>query len=378
MLLWEARLRWKAINTKLKEKGGKENGAISTVGSPSSSRYERFVEVGQAFTFVVRNSLRQLEDLPDNTIIFAYDTGALEVFEWCRERGFRCVLGQMDPGRVEIELVREEEKCWPGWATCVTELPEEYSRRREREWALADRIVVNSEFCREALVRQGVQTEKLVVIPLAFEMEDEAEVRGQRTEDRGQKSVVSGQWSVVSGPQSSTLRVLFLGQVILRKGIQYLVEAARKLEKESVHFDIVGPIGISQKATASAPRNMTFHGPVSRDGTAGWYRKADLFILPTLSDGFALTQLEALAHGLPVIATPNCARVVEEGKTGFIIPPRDPQALAEAILRFVRNPGLGWEMAPTCRDAVKTYSIDAYGRRLVESFGNNKLHSSTK
>jgi glycosyltransferase involved in cell wall biosynthesis len=123
---------------------------------------------------------------------------------------------------------------------------------------------------------------------------------------------------------------------------------------------------------------MTFHGPVSRDGTAGWYRKADLFILPTLSDGFALTQLEALAHGLPVIATPNCARVVEEGKTGFIIPPRDPQALAEAILRFVRNPGLGWEMAPTCRDAVKTYSIDAYGRRLVESFGNNKLHSSTK
>ena len=122
----------------------------------------------------------------------------------------------------------------------------------------------------------------------------------------------------------------------------------------------------SRKRWLRLPGNMTFHGPVSRDGAALWYRQSDVFVLPTLSDGFALTQLEALAHGLPVIVTPNCGRVVREGKTGFIIPPRDPQALADAILRFVHHPSLAQEMAPFCRQAVKAYSVDAYGKRLVE------------
>lgn len=347
-----------------------------------------YIEAGQVFACAVRESLRKWHEFPDDAIVFAYDTGALEIFEWCRERGMRCVLGQIDPGRVEADLVREEEKRWPGWAIQRSEVRgqksesrghppsqdsgvtrksevrgrgmeavEEYFQRREREWALADRIIVNSEWSRKALMQQGVSAEKLVVVPLAFETN--AETLTAENKNREQKSEVR--------PPISDLRplkVLFLGQVILRKGIQYLMEAARTLEKENIHFNVVGPIGISREAVASAPRNMTFHGPAFRDQTEAWYRDADLFVLPTLSDGFALTQLEAMARGLPVIATPNCARVVEEGKTGFIIPPRDPQALADAILRFLRRPRLCWEMAPACREAVKAYSIDALGQRL--------------
>jgi glycosyltransferase involved in cell wall biosynthesis len=141
--------------------------------------------------------------------------------------------------------------------------------------------------------------------------------------------------------------------------------AAKLLANEPVHFNVVGPIGILPAAVASAPRSMTFHGPVSRDRVAEWYRQSDVFVLPTLSDGFAITQLEALVHGLPVIVTPNCGQVVEEGKTGFIIPPRDPQALADTILRFIRNPGPALEMAPACREAAKAFSVETYGKRLV-------------
>src|SRR5208283_4275274 len=101
-------------------------------------------------------------------IVFAYDTGALETLEWCREQGIRCVLNQMDPGRVEVEMVRQEEERWPGWQTERLEVPEEYFCRREQEWALADRVVVNSNFCRQALIQQGVAPEKLVVIPLCY------------------------------------------------------------------------------------------------------------------------------------------------------------------------------------------------------------------
>jgi len=58
-----------------------------------------------------------------------------------------------------------------------------------------------------------------------------------------------------------------------------------------------------------------------------WYRSADVFVLPTLSDGFAITQIEAMSHGLPVIATPNCASVVENGVDGLWCPQKTAEHL---------------------------------------------------
>jgi glycosyltransferase involved in cell wall biosynthesis len=261
------------------------------------------------------------KELSPNSIFFAYDTSALETMEWLHERNILCVLNQMDPSRVEINLVREEESRWPGWQEIAVSIPEEYLRRREQEWALADRVVVNSEFSRQALVEQGVPPEKLSVVPLCYE--------GGNTELLPN-----------ARPKNKSLRVLWLGQVILRKGIQYLLAAARLLSGENVQFEIVGPIGISRDAIASAPSNVTFHGRVSRDQIGTWYQQADVFVLPTISDGFALTQLEAMAHGLPVIATPNCGDVVSHMADGLIVPPRDAQALARAIHSYLTDPEL--------------------------------------
>jgi glycosyltransferase involved in cell wall biosynthesis len=256
-------------------------------------------------------------------VFFGYDTGALEAMEYCRERGVWCVLDQMDPNRVEVDLVREEEQRWPGWANEPIDVPEAYFRRREQEWALADLVMVNSEFSRQALLNQGVPTRKLVVVPLCFE----ADVTGPTPH-------------TMLHPPSPILRVLFLGQVVLRKGIQYLMEAARLLDHEKIHFDVVGPVGISDLALKSAPKNLTFHGRATRDQTATWYQQSDVFVLPTLSDGFALTQLEAMAFRLPVVATPCCGAVVADGVDGFIVPPRNPEALARTFQRYLTEPAL--------------------------------------
>jgi glycosyltransferase involved in cell wall biosynthesis len=228
---------------------------------------------------------------------------------------------------VEVDLVRAEEKRWPGWALRETNVPEDYFRRREQEWALADSIVVNSEFSRQALIRQGVPAGKLTVIPLCYETEDGEPKAGPRE-------------AGTTFSHQRPLKILFLGQVILRKGVQYLIEAAKLLSGEPVRFDIVGPIGIREEALRSVPANLTFHGRAVRDQAAGWYRQADLFVLPTLSDGFALTQIEAMAHGLPVIATPNCGDVVTPGVDGQIVPAGDAKALADAIMGYVKQSGL--------------------------------------
>jgi glycosyltransferase involved in cell wall biosynthesis len=343
--------KWK-VKGRRQKPGGRQKTEDRSPWSVVRSPYPGFIEVGRAFACAVRDSLRKWHNPPADAIVFAYDTGALELFEWCRERGIRCVLDQMDPNRVEAERVREEAERWPGWAAQTTKIPEEYFQRREQEWALADRIIVNSEWSRKALVKQGVAPEKLVVVPLAYEMADERWEMGTPLTPNSDLQ------------PSNTFRVLFLGQVILRKGIQYLMEAARKLEKENIQFDVVGPVGISKDAVASAPGNMIFHGPAIRDEAASWYRKSDLFVLPTLSDGFGITQLEAMSHGLPVVTTPCCGDVVSDGMDGFIVPPQDAGALAKTIGRYLAEPDLLRTQSQAALVKSKQFTLERLGERL--------------
>lgn len=316
-------------------------------GQGRAEAYEQFITVGSAFATSVRDALRLRADLNADTVFFSYDTGALETMEYCRERGVRCVLDQMDPNCVEVDLVREEEQRWPGWAKEPIHVPDSYFRRREQEWALADLVVVNSEFSRQALLKQAVPAKKLVVVPLCFEA-----------------GVTSPTPHPKLHPPSPILRVLFLGQVILRKGIQYLMETARLLEQEKISFEVVGPVGISDSAVKSAPKNLTFHGRATRDQTAAWYQQSDVFVLPTLSDGFALTQLEAMAQGLPVVATPNCGLVVTEGVDGFIVPPRNPEALAKAFQRYLTEPALLATQRTAALAKSKQFNLDHLAANL--------------
>lgn len=315
--------------------------------------YLGFNEVGRRFSNRVRKHLQRRTDLNDRSIFFAYDTGALESLAWCRDQKIKCVLNQMDPNRVEVELVRAEEKNWPGWSLRPLEVPEEYFARREQEWALADRIVVNSEFSRQALLQQGVPAEKLAVIPLCFEVEN-----------------TDSKYEIRNTKLNSPLRVLFLGQVILRKGIQHLLAAARQMEKENIHFDVVGPIGISETAMKTAPCNVTFHGRTSRDQAANWYRQSDVFVLPTLSDGFALTQLEAMAHGLPVVTTPNCGAVVTDGADGFIVPPCDADALAQTFRRYLAQPKLLATQSAAAREKSHQFTLNRLAENLAQLEAN--------
>jgi glycosyltransferase involved in cell wall biosynthesis len=330
----------------------------------NTNPYGCFLRDGRWFSENVRNYLVRHGTDVRGKVIFSYDTTALELFRWAKERGAICVLGQMDPNRVESELVQDEEKRWPGWAIAErgeqsaegrAKNLEEYFQRREREWALADRIIVNSRWSFDALVKQGVPAEKLAVIPLCYEVP---------SAERGAQS--GGETTPTAKHQTpSMVRVLFLGQVILRKGIQYLVEAAKLLEKVPVHFDVVGGIGISEESVKLVPANMTFHGSVSRDRAAAWYRQCDVFVLPTISDGFAITQLEAMAHGLPVIATPNCGGVVSNGMDGFIVPARDAVALAQAIRRYQAEPGLLQSQQGAALAKSKQFTLDKLAEGLA-------------
>ena len=310
-----------------------------------SNPYVSFLRTGSRFGKSVRSRLRKRTDQNwSRTIFFGYDTGFLEAAAWVKDQGGKTIVCQMDPARTEVELVKAEQKRWTGWADADAPVPEDYFAWRKTEWALADLVVVNSDWSREALLQQGVPEAKLRVLPLAYETPHSALPRKSATGE-------------------NKLRVLFLGQANLRKGLPYLLEAARGLT--GVEIDIVGPIGINPEKVVTAPANVRFHGPVSRDRTPAFYAASDVFVLPTISDGFALTQLEAMAHGLPVVTTPRCGRVVTDGMDGFIVPAGDSLGLRNALERMRDDPERVQAMGAAALEKIKSFSLDRLEQGLL-------------
>ena len=161
------------------------------------------------------------------------------------------------------------------------------------------------------------------------------------------------------------LKLLFAGRLSRQKGVDLLISALRLLDPAlKVDVDIAGD-GPERKALEILSResrfsgSIEFHGWCSKDRLAELYRQADIFVLPSRDEGMSNVLLEALASGLPVVATKIAGNdeVIFTGRNGLLITPESPQALADAISRVCTNMDLRMSLAKNCRqDAEKKYS----------------------
>jgi glycosyltransferase involved in cell wall biosynthesis len=330
-----------------------------------------FDKKGRRENWIARRFARAVGKLrvPHN-VFFGYSYDSLELLQAGQQEGVFTMLCQTDPGPAHYRMIAEEEKRWPEY--CIFQKQRWVQERAERlrqEWDLADVIIVNSAWTRDSIVSAGAPASKIEILPLAYE------VKAEKLKSETLKPDSMSACQDVSVSAFSPLRVLWLGNVALGKGIQYLMEAARLLAREPIEFLVAGNLFIAPGIMNSSQKNIRWLGRIPRSATSQLYQTSDVFVFPTLSDGFGITQLEAMAHGIPVIATPNCGQVVEDGKTGFIVSPRDPQALADAIRKFVTDRNLSPSMAPACRESAAAYSVESYGQRLVEII---KKHSACR
>ena len=329
---------------------------ISSRRLSTYQKYQSYCEIGGAFARKTAEFLPQLFRDTDHPVFFGYDTASLEAMQAAKALGAKCILGQIDPCKTEIDLVRDEQKIWTGWSDATLDVPEMFFQRHRLEWEISDLIIVNSDFSKTALINQGVSHSKLVVVPLSFEPDNQVTSK--------YSPEVMTDLKTKHFSKNRPLRVLFLGQVMLRKGIQYLMEAARKMESLPIAFEVVGPIHISQQAINKKPQNLNFHGSIARSQVADWYRWADVFILPTLSDGFAITQIEAMSYGLPLITTRNCGSVVQNGVNGFTIGERSPKAIEDALTRYLDDNSLRSIHAQNALERAKDFSLHHLSENL--------------
>jgi glycosyltransferase involved in cell wall biosynthesis len=298
----------------------------------------------------------QLSTLDYQPVLLSYSYSALGPLRYAKSQGWKTVLVQIDPGPEEEKIVAEEAARVPGIAGAWQPAPADYWASWWEECQLADRIVVNSEWTREGVIRSGVPYEKVSIIPLAYETPD---VGGQKSEVEAARLYPDG------FTNERPMRVLFLGQVNLRKGVARLLEAARTLRDEPVEFWMVGPVQVANTRTIADNVQVKWFGPVTRTQAAEKYRAADVFILPTLSDGFAITQLEAQAHSLPIISSRFCGAVVESGRNGIILEDPSAACIATAIRDCIANPSRLQNFAASSRVGNK-FTIDALAQRLQD------------
>jgi len=258
-------------------------------------------------------------------IIFSYSYAASQLFAFAKDVGWTTVLGQIDPGPAHERIVAGLQNRLPVQARAWKPAPAGYWQSWRSECDAADRIIVNSEWTREGLAEEGIPAEKIQTVPL---------VAQEITEHRQADRVYPDSFSM-----ERPLRLLFLGQAGLGKGIHLVIEAAEQLRGLPVEISIVGPIQIDRTPAVQSHPVLRWFGSVPRSQTGSFYQAADAFLFPTLSDGFGLTQLEAQSWGLPLIVSRFCGEVVHPGVNGLVVDPLSADNLVSAIRRLLDNPG---------------------------------------
>ncbi len=280
--------------------------------------------------------------------IYAYEDGAATTFCAAKQQGILCLYDlPIVFYRTSRDINLEEAERFPELATALqaAQEPTWKLERKEQEIQLADHIFVPSSFVQNSLLEAGVKQETISVIPFGAPID----------------------YFHPQPKRDNLFRALFLGRVGPRKGVHYLLQTWQELSLPEAELLLVGinefPEGWLEQYTKGIRHVPSLpHASLNR-----YYSSANVLVLPSLVEGLALVQLEAMACGIPLITTPNAggSDIVTDGVEGFIIPIRDVEVLKEKLEWCYRHPDELAQMGRAARCKAEQLTWDLYCKRLI-------------
>lgn len=307
--------------------------------------FDRWVAQGERFGLFSAEVFRR-RGLGEGATVFGYTCGNLEQLRLARQVGARTIHVQIDPGPAWYATRAAAYAANPGAGPAPAVPSAGFLDRLREEMALADRLVVHSAHTLRSLAAAGFDTSRGLVVPPAF---TPASLGQPRTLEPGRP-----------------LRALFVGYVNLAKGFHVLAEACRALGSE-IALTVVGGPQLPPAYLRRIAPDAEFTGHVAQAEVARRMAEVDVLVFPTLSDGFGLVQLEAMAQGLPVIATSACGEVVRDGVDGFVVPPGEAVALVDRLSRLRREPDLYAAMSRAALVRSTEFGPERHLAGLLES-----------
>jgi glycosyltransferase involved in cell wall biosynthesis len=297
-----------------------------------------------AIAFDEWTSRRIKGDRPPDALI-ALSGSSLKTGRELQARGGRVICDRgSSHQRYQEQIVSEEYRRWRVTRP-VTDMRDIV--REEKIYEMSDAISVPSSFAARSFVESGLPAEKIHVIPYGVRLE---------------------QFLRTGEPPKDRFEVLFAGSVGLRKGFPYLLEAFSKLKHGGKRLRVAGSMhpdlgGVLEHLPRS---QVEFLGPVSQPRLAELMSTSHVMVLPSIEEGLALVQGQALACGCPVLASTNTGGedLFSDGVEGYIVPVRDVAALTERMQQLADDPALQQRMSEAALRRVRTIGgWDEYGDR---------------
>ena len=248
--------------------------------------------------------------------IYGYEDGCLETFRAAGKMGLKCFydlpIAYWETVRTLLEEERERLPEWEPTLVGTRDSREKLLRKTE-ELDLADVVICPSLFVLDSLPASA-RTEKHCLVAV-FGSPPRNRDAAQRTSD------------------SDKLRVLFAGSLTQRKGLADVFSAMKLLKRHDVELIVMGSPIVPMEFYRSQYRDFTYMSTRPHHEVLRLMQSCDVLVLPSIAEGRALVQQEALANGLPLIVTKNAGGedLIVPGETGFLVPVRSPEAIAEKI-----------------------------------------------
>jgi glycosyltransferase involved in cell wall biosynthesis len=268
------------------------------------------------------------------------------------------LLFQVHPHPATVRrILREELAAHPDCASSLLQewelaLPKDDYQHLVDEPRMASRFLAASSFTRQSLVENGTPAEDVTVVPYGVDLQ------------RFKPSLSSYRFR-----KDRPLRLLFVGRINQRKGMKYLLEAMRLLGPSSVHLTVCGRVVDDLEYFRPFGKQVEICPSVSDGELVAAYQRADLFVFPSVAEGFGQVLLEALACGLPILSTTHTAApdLIEEGVEGFVVQPRRPDLLAQRIAWANDHRGELADMRERARSRAEMFTWARFRRDVADA-----------
>jgi len=296
-----------------------------------------------------RKVAEHLSKIDNLDSVYAYEDSALQSFRAARERGFKRIYDlPIAYWQTSQRLLREEAECYPDWEPTLgaTRDSDEKLSRKTGELEFAQLVVCPSNFVLESLPAEARAQKQCLVAPFGS---PDVDLREGVTKNSGR------------------MRLLFAGSMTQRKGLADLFAAMKLVNSKEVELVVMGSLLLPLSWYRKRFADFIYEPPRPHGEVLRLMQSCDVFVLPSIVEGRALVQQEAMACGLPVIATKNAGAddVIVEGETGFLVPIRSPETIAEKINWCAQNRPLLSGMGIAARRRAAEFTWRAYGESIV-------------
>lgn len=285
-------------------------------------------------------------------VLHAYEDSAASSFLRAKQlgihRSYELPIAHWATSR---RLLAEEAERFPRWEPTLesTREPEEKLARKEEELALANCITCPSEFVLQSIPPEIREKTPCQIAPFGSPKIPPNDAQGGNARKEGK------------------LKLLFVGSMSQRKGLADLFEAMKLIDSPHVSLSILGRPSLTMSFYREIFPHFEYLSPRSNKEVQDVMNGHDVLVLPSIIEGRALVQQEAMASGLPLIITPNTGGedLIESEKTGFVVPIRDPGKIAEKIEWFAKEQKMLPDMSRYCRKKAMQYNWSTYANSVI-------------